>query len=151
MLHPRAMLLRSFWMTPEEVAALHARAFDGQGRAWSADEFRNLLANPHVFMSGDTRAFALGRVIADEAELLMLATDPALRRHGLGRDKLCAYEAEARERGATSSFLEVAADNTAALSLYSAQGYLQTGCRKGYYVRNRERGADALVMRKLLA
>ena len=51
------------------MAALHARAFAGQGRAWSAAEFADLLASSLVFAVGDTRGFALGRVIADEAEV----------------------------------------------------------------------------------
>ena len=57
-------------MTPEEMAATHARAFAGQGRAWAAQEIAALLTNPFTLAIGDTRAFALTRIIAGEAELL---------------------------------------------------------------------------------
>lgn len=138
-------------MTPEDMAALHARAFAGQGRAWSATEFSDLLASPLVFAVGDTRGFALGRVIADEAELLTIATDPALRRQGVARACLAAFERTAAKRGARSAFLEVADDNSAAKALYSAAGFSQAALRKGYYPRPNRPAVDALVLRRDLA
>src|SRR6056297_3984887 len=116
-------------MTPDEMAACHARAFAGQGRAWSVAEFTELLESPLVFAVGDARAFALGRVIADEAELLTLACDPAQRRKGLGRACLAGFEAEARARGAATAFLEVAADNLPAHALYEAADYAEVARR----------------------
>lgn len=133
-------------MTPETLAALHARAFAGQGRAWSAAEFAGLLAGPGVFVAGDSRALALGRVVAGEAELLTLATDPSCRREGRARACLATFEAAARARGAEAVFLEVAEDNAAALSLYERAGFSRMARRKGYYAG----GRDAIVMRKPL-
>lgn len=137
-------------MTPEQMAALHARAFAGGGRAWTASEFATLLGSPHVFAVGDACAFALGRVAADEAELLTIATDPAHRRAGLGRRALCAFERRARQRGAALAHLEVAADNRPALALYAAAGFAETGRRTGYYLRGAGR-VDAVLMRKFLS
>ena len=137
-------------MTPDMLAKLHARAFDGQSRAWDAAEFSGLLESAHVFAVGDARGFALGRVIAGEAELLTIATDPDARRQGLGRACLAAYEAEARARGADIAFLEVAEDNTAALALYRAAGYEQAARRTGYYARHDGTRCDALILRKAL-
>lgn len=136
-------------MTPEEMAALHAAAFT-QSRPWSADEFAALLASPFCFLVGDAKSFALGRAIADEAELLTIATHPDARRLGLAHDRLSAFEQGARSRGATSAFLEVAADNPAAVALYTAQGYLRTHRRKAYYARPDAPAVDALIMRKTL-
>ncbi|PKQ12235.1 MAG: ribosomal-protein-alanine acetyltransferase [Alphaproteobacteria bacterium HGW-Alphaproteobacteria-1] len=133
-------------MTPETLATVHARAFAGQGRAWSAAEFAALMASPLVFVTGDTRGFALGRVIADEAELLTLATDPGHRRQGHARACLSAFAAEASARGADTAFLEVAEDNAAALALYDGAGFTQTARRAGYYPG----GRAAVVMRKSL-
>ena len=135
-------------MTPEDMARLHARAFDGQGRAWSAAEFAALLDSPHVVAVGDRRAFALGRIIADEAELLTLATDPDLQRQGLGRACLRQYETEAVARGAVSFFLEVAEDNHAARALYRRAGYREMARRTGYYHRGGAPAVDALTLRK---
>jgi ribosomal-protein-alanine N-acetyltransferase len=137
-------------MTPDEMAACHVRAFAGQGRGWSVSEFAGLLDSPRVFAVGDARAFALGRVIADEAELLTLACDPAHRRKGLGRACLAGFEAEARARGAVTAFLEVAADNEAARGLYGAAGYAEITRRVGYYAHAEATSVDAIVMRKAL-
>ncbi len=135
-------------MAPEEMAHLHVRAFEGQGRAWSAEEFARLLASKHVFAVANSGAFAVGRVIADEAELLTLATDPDRWRQGLGRACLRDYASEAKRRGAASSFLEVAADNAAGLALYLDEGYGQVACRAGYYRRSDGRQVDALILQK---
>lgn len=141
-------------MTPEHMAALYARAFPDT-RPWSAAEIAALIAAPTGFaIPAPTgfapTGFAIGRAIAGEAELLTIATDPDARRQGTGRALLAGFEAEAQSRAATTAFLEVAADNTAALALYRAAGWRETGRRKGYYPR--PTGAvDALTMAKPLA
>jgi ribosomal-protein-alanine N-acetyltransferase len=135
-------------MTPEEMAAIHASAFAGQGRAWAAHEFASLLAQDLVFAVSEPQAFALGRVIAGEAELLTLATHPDYHRQGLARACLAGYEAEAQARGAEISFLEVASDNAAALGLYLSVGYVQTAVRAGYYRLAGMAPVDAVIMRK---
>ena len=136
-------------MTPEALAALHARAM-APDRGWSAAEFADLLDNAHAFALGDARAFALGRAVAGEAELLMLATDPAHRRQGLARARLAAFEAEARARGASIAFLEVAADNAPARVLYTAAGWVERARRPAYYARPKGPAADALIMVRAL-
>lgn len=138
-------------MTPETMARLHARAFAGQMRAWSTAEFQSLIDSPLTFVTGDARAFALGRAIADEAELLTLATDPAHRRHGLARACLASFETAARAHGARRAFLEVAADNAPALALYHAAGYVQIARRAAYYDRATGPATDALILQKPLA
>jgi ribosomal-protein-alanine N-acetyltransferase len=141
---------------------------------WTAQDFRDLLAQKGTFLitpstlkypggagaepppaatvqpSQDLRAFALGRVILDEAELLTLATDPDRRRQGLARACLAAFEEEARQRAATTAFLEVAATNAAARALYESAGWHRTGLRKDYYKSPQGR-IDAIVMSKPLS
>jgi ribosomal-protein-alanine N-acetyltransferase len=46
-------------------------------------------------------------------------------------------------------FLEVAADNLAAIALYQATGFIKVGVRKGYYPHP-DGAKDALVMRRAL-
>ena len=87
----------------------------------------------------------VGRVIADEAELLTLVVGRAARRRGTGRTLLARFEAEARTRGAEEAFLEVAADNAAARGLYAGAAWYEAGRRRGYY-----KGIDALILRKTL-
>ncbi|WP_294611737.1 GNAT family N-acetyltransferase [uncultured Roseovarius sp.] len=138
-------------MTPETLARTHARAFAGQSRGWTAQEIADLLNSPLVFAVGDLHAFALGRAIADEAELLTLATDPDHRREGRARACLAAFETTAQARGARTAFLEVAADNAAARALYRGAGYQQIACRTGYYTHADRAAVDALILQKPLA
>jgi len=135
-------------MTPEEMAALHARAFAGQGRGWRAGEIRALLESGHVLAVSRPGGFALIRIVADEGELLTIASDPELRRQGIGRALLAEAESVAHAQGAARMMLEVACDNAAALALYARAGYCQSACRKRYYARPDGRRADALILEK---
>lgn len=130
------------------MALVHAAATDD--RPWSEDEFASLLDSPGCFATGDARAFALVRVILDEAELLTIATHPDHRRQGLARALMVAWQAEAARRGATRAFLEVAADNAPARTLYDTCGYEVTGLRRGYYRRPAGPAADAVLMARTL-
>ncbi|WP_233270541.1 GNAT family N-acetyltransferase [Chachezhania sediminis] len=136
-------------MTPAAMARLHAAAFT-RSRPWTEAEFADLLDGPGTFAAGDDRAFVLARVIAGEAELLTIATDPALQRQGLARTLMDEWQALAMARGATQAFLEVAADNDAARALYAACAYAEAGRRKGYYHRSDGSRVDALVMTRAL-
>lgn len=131
------------------MAALHAAAMT-YPPPWNETDFAALLAAPGTFAVGDSRAFALGRVVVDEVELLTIATHPEHRRKGLARGTLAAFEAEALARGARTAHLEVAAGNTAARGLYEAAGYRQTGLRRGYYRLPEGGRMDALLMTKTL-
>lgn len=132
-------------MTPADLAALHARSFTTP-RPWSEAEFAGFLASPLCFLCSEPSGFALGRVIADEAELLTIAVDPHARRTGAGRRLLQAFEAEAQTRGATTAFLEVASDNAPARGLYASGGWAESGLRKGYYHAPDGARIDAVVM-----
>lgn len=136
-------------MSPESLAALHAQGFITP-RPWSAAEIDSLLASPVVFLTGDARGFALGRAVLDEAELLTLVIAPDHRRRGLGRALLTAFEAAAQQRGASRAFLEVAADNAAALALYRSAGWAEDGCRRGYYHTPDGRRVDAILFSRAL-
>lgn len=137
-------------MTPDQLATLHGLCFSTP-RPWSAAEFTDLLNSPGAFVVGDAHGFALGRVIADEAELLTLAVHPKARRKGVGRQLVTAFEGQARTQGAHEAFLEVAADNDPARALYKTQGYVSAGLRKRYYQSPRGAAVDALVLRKTFA
>ena len=136
-------------MTPDALAALHARSFTTP-RPWSAAEFAGFLASPLCFLRSVSQGFVLGRVIADEAELLTIAVDPDARRNGAGRALLREFAAEARLRGATTAFLEVASDNAAARGLYTSGGWAESGLRKAYYHAPDGARIDAVVMSRSL-
>jgi ribosomal-protein-alanine N-acetyltransferase len=77
---------------------------------------------------------------ADEAELLNLAVDPELRRHGIATALLDRLARVARGE----IFLEVAETNLAARRLYERTGWSAAGMRTGYYPG----GINAVVMKK---
>lgn len=136
-------------MTPDALAKIHAAAFT-QSRPWSASEFADLLNGRFTHLAGDERSFALFQVIADEAELLTIATHPRYQRRGLARRVMADWQARAQQLGASRAFLEVAADNTAAIALYEMSGYTPCGRRTAYYRRNNGPKVDAIMMERHL-
>ncbi|MEM6409887.1 MAG: GNAT family N-acetyltransferase [Pseudomonadota bacterium] len=135
--------------TAEELAARHAAAFQDDMRPWSAEEFETLLTSPHVHLIEADNAFALIRMIVDEAEILTLATDPAHRRKGFARTLLTLSEDMALTQGVKTIFLDVAASNTAARALYEGAGFQEKGRRKAYY-QTPDGRIDALLLVKSL-
>ena len=133
-------------MTPEALAALHARCFHTHPRPWSAAEFTDLLGATLNFLLLRPQGFLLGRTIGDEAELLTLAVAPEARRMGLGRALLAEFVETSQARGAREAFLEVASDNHPAIALYAGAGWQETGTRRDYYAP----GIAAIVMRRAL-
>lgn len=137
-------------MTPAELARLHAASFTTP-RPWTEAEFVALLDSPLCFLLADQSGFLVGRVVADEAELLTLAVDPEARRQGAGGRLVNSFLDESRRRGARSAFLEVAETNTAARALYRKAGFTETGRRRGYYRGPDSAPVDALVLVMALA
>ena len=134
------------------LAQLHAQAFD---RPWNAGEFRALLEQRGVGALAveedeDLLGFILVRTVAGEAEILTLAVAPQARRRGVGAALVEAAAGAAQALGAEAMFLEVAADNAAALALYRRAAFAVAGRRPGYYARAGGPAMDAVVMRRPL-
>jgi [ribosomal protein S18]-alanine N-acetyltransferase len=129
------------------AAALHRTSFEAP---WSDAEFAKLLEQPGVaglmWTAADPRGFILIRAVADEAEILTLAVAPAYRRQGIAALLLDEASRMLRAGGTHRLFLEVAADNIAAKSLYEAYGFRATGRRAHYYDRGGAPRADAIIM-----
>ncbi len=135
-------------MTPDEMTQVHAAAFQ-DARSWSAEEFAQLCAQPHVHAFTAAHGFALTRTLAGETELLTLAVHPDAQRRGTARALLSEWLLQARA-DAETAFLEVAADNEAAIALYASLSFTQSGLRKGYYTREASPPVDALLMTRRL-
>ena len=131
------------------MAALHARCFTSP-RPWVAEEFARFLADPLCFALIESDGFLIGRAVADEAEILTLAVDPARRRNGTGMRLVQGFLAEAAQRHAALAFLEVAANNLPAISLYLQSGFKENGRRKGYYGQRDGPSIDALVFGRVV-
>lgn len=133
----------------ETLATLHAKGFH---RGWPVADFQSYIAgrDTPVYVACDAKrkiaGFAMLRLAADEAELITIAVDPRWRRKGVGKALLDALLDDLRMTPARKLFLEVAADNPAALKLYARKGFAQLSERQGYYARPDGRPATAIVM-----
>jgi len=132
-------------MTDEDLALTHIAAF-GADRAWSATDFARYLADPSALVEGDAQSFIILRLAGPEAEILTVATHPAVQGQGRARtvlqrslDHLCSV-------GVEEVFLEVSDKNTAAIGLYQTSGFTAFSMRKAYY----RDGSDAICMKKQL-
>lgn len=103
----------------------------------------NVLACERI--DGIAVSYALGRVVAGEAELLRMGTLPQYRRKGYADKTLGKFLLELQKNSAQSCFLEVRSRNDAAVALYEKHGFSRVGIRKKYYGDD-----DALVMSAVL-
>ncbi len=126
-------------LTSAQMAEIHALCFDIP-RPWSTEEINAQLELPGALVLFEHQSFLLARDIAGEAEVLTLAVHPDQRRKGMATKLM---EMLITRVDAASIVLEVAADNDAARALYTQQGFVEVGCRKGYYA-----GTDALILRR---
>jgi ribosomal-protein-alanine N-acetyltransferase len=142
------------WAGPDqasEIARLHARLFSP---SWSDESVRTLLDHPAstaflAVVGGPpkvTVGFAMAQLAADEAEILTLGVDPDWQRKGIGRRLVDGVVRAVQRAEAKKLFIEVAADHDAALALYRRAGFLGTGLRRGYYVRDGGSAVDALTL-----
>ena len=136
-------------MTPAEMAELHRAEPTGQ-RAWSEAEFSAMLCASNALSVTCNTGFAVGQIILDEAELFLIITKPENRKQGVGRRILATFEQQAFQNAVRRIILEVADTNTAARTLYTANGYQQIAVRKNYYTLPNGSHADAIVMEKYL-
>lgn len=132
-------------MTLAEMARLHGAAFV-MPRPWSQGEIADLLASPLCFVVTDPLGFAMGRLVAGEAELLTIAVDPAAQGQGVGTRLMRAFLDDLQQRGAETVFLEVAEGNAPARALYARADFAVTGRRRGYYHAADGAAVDAVVM-----
>lgn len=120
------------------------------GEGWTGPQCAGLLPMSGVWLTlareGETvTGFALSRVVAGEAELLLLAVRRARQKTGIGQLLLKRFMEDARERGARQLHLEVR-DGNPAVKLYSRAGFSQVGRRRNYYSGRDGQLYDALTL-----
>lgn len=125
-----------------ELENLHRACFPT--KPWSASDFADL-KNSGCDIIASQNGFVVWRVVADEAEIITIGVHPDARKTGIASAMLAIIEADAKKRGATKMFLEVAENNYPARALYQHNGYKQIGIRPKYYD-----GIDAILMEKQL-
>lgn len=134
----------------DALAAIHDQSFD---QPWDAAALHRLLEAPAAVAlqavdldRGVTVGFVLAFAAAGEAEILSIAVQPSDRKLGIGGELLDRLISELKEAGCTRLFLEVAADNEPARGLYRTRKFVETGRRKGYYVKDGGQVTDALTL-----
>ena len=136
-----------------DVMAVMDDSFDPRfGEAWTASQCAGLLPMPGVWLilarEGDAAiGFGLGRAVAGEAELLLLAVRRNAQGRGIGKMLLDRFTQDARARGATRLHLEVREGNHA-LSLYERAAFTLVGRRRNYYSGRAGQTYDALTLAK---
>ena len=140
----------------DAAMAVMERAFDPAfGEAWSRGQCLGMLSLPDVWLilaedGGDRPlGFALSRVTLDDAELLLLAVDPAARGQGIGTALITRTAFVAEARGATRLLLEVRESNPA-LALYRRAGFAEIGRRAAYYRGANGATHDAITLARTL-
>ncbi len=133
---------------PDTLAALHARCFPD--RPWSAPEIAALVNAPTTlaFVDATQRGFALLQSIPPEAEILTICVAPDMRRQGVAAALMQDVFGACKARGIDRVFLDVAADNSAAIALYARLGFDTIGRRKAYYKRKDGPRQDAVIMQR---
>jgi len=122
----------------DAVMAVMRDSFDpAYGEAWTAPQCAGLLPMPGVWLTlarlgPEVAGFALARIVAGEAELLLLAVGHGAQCRGVGTSLLKRFISVAKRRGAARLHLEVR-DGNPALSLYRSAGFEEVGRRRNYY------------------
>ena len=124
----------------DELAELHAKCFPH--KPWGVADFADLQKSGCEIIASQN-GFIVYRAVADEAEIITIGVAPDARRTGIAAALLGIIEGDLKKRGVKHIFLEVAADNAPARSLYQGNGYTEIGIRPKYYD-----GVDAIMMKK---
>lgn len=120
------------------------------GEAWTGPQCAGLLPLPGVWltlakMGAEVVGFALSRVVAGEAELLLLAVARHAQGRGVGDRLIRRFMEDARARGAGRLHLEVR-DGNHAVALYRRLGFREVGRRRNYYSGRDGQLFDALTL-----
>lgn len=150
---PQPFVIREFASDDmDAVMAVMAAAFEPTyGEAWTRSQCAGILPMAGVSLrladrgDGSIAGFALLRAIADEAELLLIAVDPAHQHKGIGAALVDDFVAFATARGARRLHLEVR-DGNSAILLYERAGFILVGRRRDYYRGLDGHKRDALTL-----
>ena len=119
--------------SPEASTWSEASLWDSglKGVAWAAVQ------------NGNVAGVLIGRIAADEFEILNLAVDKASRRRGIATHLVSTAIQSAEREGAQRIYLEVRSSNEGGLALYQKMGFQVCGRRPNYYANPSE---DAVLL-----
>jgi len=118
-----------------------------EAAAWSQESILQLAsANPAAWvaeLNAVPVGFLIGRIAADEFEILNMAVSGAHRRNGIGSKLLESALEFSRNASCARAYLEVRASNEPAIALYARHGFIEFSRRARYY---RDPVEDALLL-----
>lgn len=104
---------------------------------WTASNFHDALASGYLCLvardHGAVSGFAVARLLVDEAELLLIAVTPEMRRQGVALLLWFEIAERLQASGARTVHLEVRESNLSAQAFYRSRGFVQSGVRPKYY------------------
>ncbi|WP_210396684.1 ribosomal protein S18-alanine N-acetyltransferase [Motiliproteus sediminis] len=131
----------------EALAALDQRLFT---HPWPRASLRQALASGQPVLGcwddGLLTGYLVGRIVADEAELLQIGVDADKRRRGRASQLLRAFVRLLNQHQVAALHLEVRQSAAAAQAFYQHHGFVPVGHRRHYYPLNDGR-EDALLYR----
>lgn len=115
---------------------------------WTLEQIRDEIARDNtVFLvaeeHGELIGYASCEIVVDCCDVNNIAVSEKYRRQGVASALLTEMESLAKDFGATESTLTVREDNTPAIKLYEATGYVTVHIRRGYY-----KGKNGMIMTK---
>jgi ribosomal-protein-alanine N-acetyltransferase len=119
-----------------------------RGEGWVAESASRTEQAAESKIDGCVAGILVGRLAADEFEILNLAVGKPWRRRGIASRLVLAAVEEAEKAGALQTYLEVRASNSAATDLYIQLGFRACGRRENYY-RDPAEDAVLLVLHKI--
>lgn len=137
-------------MTPAELAEMEVLCFPEAMVTWSEDDYAAHIKSQSGITISDDAGFVIGQIAADQAEIITLGVLPEYRKKGHGTELIVSFELKARSKGAAEIFLEVSAQNSAALGLYKANNFESVGRRRKYYKNAQGLAVDAFILKKTL-
>ena len=117
---------------------------------WAFKQFEDAVTayqSTVIEQAGQVVGFCILQPVLDEANLLLMAIDPAQQGKGLGYQLLDASIALLKN-SPVQIFLEVRESNTAAIKLYEKTGFHQIDLRKNYYPNSNGTREHAIIMVK---
>jgi ribosomal-protein-alanine acetyltransferase len=135
-------------LAPSDVPAVLAIIQESPEAAiWSQESLLQLAsADPAAWvaeLNGLPVGFLIGRIAADEFEILNMAVSRAHRRSGIASKLLESSLEFSRIAGCVRAYLEVRASNRPAIALYARHGFAECGRRAQYY---RDPVEDAVLL-----
>lgn len=137
-------------MQAADVATVAKIEKSVQSHPWTLKQFEDAVTayqSTVIEQQGQVLGFCILQPVLDEANLLLMAIDPAQQGQGLGYQLLDASVAMLKNNP-VQIFLEVRETNIAAIKLYEKSGFHQIDLRKNYYPGSNGTREHAIIMVK---